>query len=167
MANATRQQQAAVAPASISDDEWAAWRAFRIMNRQLDRVLEERLQNDAGISTADYGILLALWQSKDHRLRSGEIARAIGWEKSRVSHQLGRLELRGLIKREECDDDLRGKWVVITHDGRRAVLSASRDHGHALREHFLDLVTPEELAALRRLGDRVSEAICPSLEESA
>lgn len=157
----------ATTPASITADEWDAWRAFRVMNRQLDRTLEDRLQNDAGISTADYGILLALQQSKEHRLRSGEIARAIAWEKSRVSHQLGRLELRGLITREECDDDLRGKWVVITHEGRRAVLNAMRDHGHALREYFFDLATPEELAVLQRIGERVSEAICPTLEETA
>lgn len=164
MANATRPQ-----PATVTDDEWEAWRAYRVMNRQLERVLEDRLQADAGISTADYGILLALSQAKDHRLRSGEIARKIAWEKSRVSHQLARLELRGLITREECDDDLRGKWAVITNDGRRAVLNAMRDHGHALREYFFDLATPEELTALRALAERISDTICPAaeLEESA
>ncbi len=55
MANATRPQ-----PATVSDDEWESWRAYRVMNRQLERALEDRLQSDAGISTADYGILLAL-----------------------------------------------------------------------------------------------------------
>lgn len=163
MASVTRTRQQ---PASVSDAEWAAWRSFRRMNRMLERALEDRLQADAGISNADYGILLALWESPDHRLRSGEIARAIAWEKSRVSHQLGRLEQRDLIRREDCDDDLRGKWVVITHEGRRAVLSAMRDHGHALRENFFDHVSPEELAALSAVGERVAQRICPTLEES-
>lgn len=111
-------------------------------------------------------MLLALWRATDHRLRSNELGRRIAWEKSRLSHQLTRLEQRELVTREDCDDDLRGKWIVITHAGRRAVLSAMRDHNRAIREYFFDLVSPEELAVFQSVSERVQASLCPTADLS-
>lgn len=148
------------APAQVSDAEWAAWKSFMLMHRALDRRLGDRLQHNSGLSIPDYAVLLPLWEHPDHRIRAGELARAMGWEKSRLSHQLGRLEDRGLVTKEECGDDLRGKWIVITAAGRRAVLGAMRDHNHAIREYFFDLLDAGELATLKSFSDRVLAATC-------
>jgi len=146
---------------SVTEAEWEAWRAYVRAHRALERALGDRLQADAGISNPDYSVLLALWLESEHRLRANEIARRIGWEKSRLSHQLSRLEDRGLIRREDCELDLRGKWIVITHAGRRAVLRAMRDHTRALREYFFDLLTDDERATLTAISQRVLERITP------
>jgi DNA-binding MarR family transcriptional regulator len=133
------------------------------MRLQLDRALADRLDENAGISAADYVVLLVLFEAEDRRLRAARLADLIAWEKSRLSHHLTRMEQRGLVQRQDCDDDLRGKWVVLTNDGRRAVLKAMRDHNRAIREYFFDVVTDEEQAVLQRLSDRVLGAVNPAI----
>ena len=137
------------------------WRTFVVMRRQLDLTLERRLQADAGISSADFEILISLYDEPSKRLRAGRIADLIGWEKSRVSHQLTRMEGRGLVKREECGDDARGIWVVLTSEGSRAALSALRDHRDAIREYFFDALDEHEKESLLGISRRVLAVINP------
>ena len=80
----------------LSDQDWAVWRDFMSMSGQLSRELDRRLQADAGISHADYSVLVVLQQASDHQLRTGELAELLAWEKSRVSHQVARMEARAL-----------------------------------------------------------------------
>lgn len=145
-------------------EERELWRTFFVMRRQLELTLERRLQADAGISSADFEILSALSEEPTGQLRAGRIADIIGWEKSRVSHQLSRMEQRGLLTRVECDDDARGVWVVLTDQGGAAVASALRDHAHAIREYFFDVLDDEHkdalLAASRRVLDVINPPIC-------
>lgn len=133
------------------------------MRRQLDLTLERRLQADAGISSADFAVLMSLQEEPARRLRAGRIGDLIGWEKSRVSHQLSRMEQRGLVTREECGDDARGVWIGITAEGSRAVLAALRDHTEAIRQYFFDLLSPEEQEVLRSVSFRVLDAINPPI----
>ncbi|MDI2098984.1 MarR family winged helix-turn-helix transcriptional regulator [Ruicaihuangia caeni] len=145
--------------AAISEREWEVWRTFYGMRRQLDRAIEQQLQEDAGISRPEFEILLALWEAPQKRLRSREIAELIGWEKSRISHQVSRMEARGLVERTECDSDLRGIWVGLTPDGRRAVLGASRKHALKVRELFFDALDAEQLDAVLEISKRVLGSI--------
>lgn len=133
------------------------------MRRQLDLTLERRLQADAGISSADFAVLMSLQEEPARRLRAGRIGDLIGWEKSRVSHQLSRMEQRGLVTREECGDDARGVWIGITAEGSRAVLAALRDHTEAIRQYFFDLLSPEEQEMLHSVSFRVLDAINPPI----
>jgi DNA-binding MarR family transcriptional regulator len=149
--------------AGLSDEEITIWRAFTVMRRQLDLTLERQLQADAGISAADYEILMSLVGEPTHQLRAGAIGDIIGWEKSRVSHQLTRMEQRGLIRRKECGDDARGVWVVLTDDGNRAALRAVGDRSDAVHQYFFDLMTPEELETIRAVSVRVLESINPPI----
>src|SRR5690554_2039572 len=150
----------------VTSEEWQVWRSFYAMRRQLDRALENQLQADAGISSADYEILLALFESPHRRLRSRDLAELIGWEKSRISHQVTRMEARGLVERTECEDDLRGTWVGITADGRRAALGAMREHASTIRSIFFDALSADELAALDSASDKVLTAIDPAYCET-
>ena len=154
-----------------SQEEKDLWRAFTIMRRQLDLTLERRLQADAGISTADYEILYSLYSDGSKRLRAGQIGDIIGWEKSRVSHQISRMEARGLVKREECGDDARGVWVVLTADGSRAVLGATRDRRDAIRQYFFDVLSDEQkatlLSASRAVLDTIDPPICDDVKEES
>jgi DNA-binding MarR family transcriptional regulator len=144
-------------------DEMELWRSFYIMRRQLELTLERRLQADAGISTADYEILIALFNSPSKRLRAGQIGDLIGWEKSRVSHQITRMEQRELVKREECGDDARGVWVVLTSDGNRSVLGAERDRRDATRQYFFDVLDENEKAVLLSISHKVLDTIKPPI----
>lgn len=145
--------------ATVSTAEWDVWTSLLSMRRQLELALEHQLQRDADISVADYGILLSLSRAEGNQLRAGELAQQLAWEKSRVSHQVSRMEKRGLVERRLCDSDARGTWVGLTDAGNSAVLGAMRDHATTMRQHFFDIVTPEELATLMTATDRVLEGL--------
>jgi DNA-binding MarR family transcriptional regulator len=127
--------------------ELRTWRDFLETTETLRALLAARLQSDSALSTGDYTILLALSEAGDNRLRSSEMASHIGWERSRVSHHLGRMERRGLIRREECATDSRGAYVVLEPAGAEAFHAATVPHLRAVRELFVDALTPEQLAA--------------------
>ncbi len=146
----------------VSDEDWGLWRTFVAMHRQLARELDRQLQRDAAISQADFSVMLALSEARDRKLRTGELAELLAWEKSRVSHQVARMESRGLVDRTECDTDGRGTWVGLTSEGRRILLGSMREHAAAIRSLFFDNLQHGEKAALAGVSTRIIERINPA-----
>ena len=109
--------------------------------------LTARLQGVTSLSPGDYAVLLALTEATDNRLRSSELATRVGWERSRLSHHLGRMQRRQLIRREECATDSRGAEVVLEPAGAEAFHAATVPHLRAIRELFVDALTADQLAA--------------------
>jgi DNA-binding MarR family transcriptional regulator len=140
----------------LDDDEQQAWRGFLRLQGHVLATLARRLQADAGLSLADYEILVALTDVPETRLRVLDLARSLDWEQSRMSHQVARMTRRGLVAREECADDGRGAFVVLTAAGRAAIEAAAPQHVRDVREVLLDRLTPAELATLTELARRVA-----------
>ncbi|MFI5960392.1 MarR family winged helix-turn-helix transcriptional regulator [Cryptosporangium sp. NPDC051539] len=138
-------------------EELAVWRDFLETTEVLRTVLGARLQNDTGLSTGDYTVLLALSEAEGNRLRSSELAARIEWERSRLSHHLGRMERRGLIRREQYVADSRGAEIVLEPRGSEAFRGATVPHLTAVRELFVDALTPEQLAAAGDLAATLRE----------
>src|SRR4051794_35130691 len=113
-----------VATERLTHDELVVWRSLIDTTAELRRLLGAQLQ-ELGVSSAEYAVLLALTEAPRGGLRSSELADAMDWERSRLSHQLGRMERRGLLRREDCPGDNRGAIVVITDDGTSALRRAS------------------------------------------
>jgi len=130
-----------------SRGELRTWRDFIETTETLRSALAARLQNESGLSPGDYAVLLALSEAEGRRLRSSELAAHIGWERSRLSHHLGRMQRRGLLTREECATDNRGAEVVLEPAGAEAFQRATVPHLRAVRELFVDALSPEQLAA--------------------
>src|SRR3981189_3405483 len=76
--------------------ELRTWREFIETIEALRTVLAARLHSDTGLSPGDYAVLLTLSEADGGRIRSSELAARIGWERSRLSHHLGRMERRQL-----------------------------------------------------------------------
>jgi DNA-binding MarR family transcriptional regulator len=131
----------------LTAEELRTWREFIETAEALRAELASRLQSESGLSAGDYVVLLALSEAPGRRLRSSDLAANIGWERSRLSHHLGRMERRGLIRREECGADGRGAEVVLEPRGAEAFRRASVPHLRAVRELFVDALTPAELVA--------------------
>ena len=131
------------------------WESFRGVFRELTGVLEGRLIRNSGLSGADYALLHPLSTSESGVLRTRELGRAVGWERSRLSHQVSRMEKRGLVVREECESDARGSMVRLTDTGRAAIEAAAPDHVDAVRSYFFDKLSQEEQEVLTKLLDRV------------
>ena len=147
----------------VTPEEWDVWRTFHSMRRKLDLALERQLQRDADISAADFGVLGALFEAPGRQLRARDLGQRLSWEKSRISHQVSRMENRGLLERRECETDLRGSWIGLTNDGTRAVLGAMRDHAATLRRYFFDVLDPAELEAFKAVSNRVIDVIEPEI----
>ena len=146
---------------SPTPDELRIWRGFIETAQALNAQLSSRLQAESALSPGDYAVLLALSEADGRRLRSSELADAVGWERSRLSHHIKRMEGRDLIRRDDCAVDYRGAEVVLTDHGAQAFRSASVPHLRAVRELFVDALTPDQLeqvehvtAALRTRLDR-------------
>jgi DNA-binding MarR family transcriptional regulator len=139
----------------LNEAEWTMWRGFVAMRRSLDRALEQRLQQDAGISAADFEVLVSLDRAEDHRLRAGALADRLGWEKSRISHQVSRMAARGLVDRADCPTDARGTWVVLSPAGAEALASAVCGYVEVLRSTFLAPLDDGDRRTLRAIADRV------------
>jgi DNA-binding MarR family transcriptional regulator len=127
------------------------------MQEKLTGRLGRQLQAESGLSVADYGVLVHLTEVPDGRLRFLELARAVEWEKSRMSHHISRMAKRGLVVREECPDDRRGWFVVITSAGREAIAAAAPRHVEAVRSLIIDHLSQEELRTLGQISNRVLE----------
>jgi DNA-binding MarR family transcriptional regulator len=130
-----------------SREELRVWREYIETAETLRSVLAARLQNDSGLSAGDYAVLLALGETAGRRMRSSELAATIGWERSRLSHHLGRMERRELIQREECATDNRGAEIVLAAAGADLFRRASAPHLRDIRELFVDALGPEQLVA--------------------
>jgi DNA-binding MarR family transcriptional regulator len=131
----------------LTAQELATWRALLDTTAALVRVLGAQLQ-ESGLSPGDYQVLLALREAEGRRLRSSELAATIDWERSRLSHHLGRMERRGLIRRDGCATDNRGAEVSLTPSGDAAFRRVSAPHLRAIKKHFVDALTPEQLESL-------------------
>ncbi|KUN85904.1 MarR family transcriptional regulator [Streptomyces bungoensis] len=119
------------------------------------------LQSRFGLSAADYTVLAELTRAPDDRLRMGDLAQVLGWEKSRLSHHLARMVKRGIVTREDCADDRRGAYVVVTEAGCAAMRAAAPRHVEDVRRLFLDHLTPAQTALLAEITDTVIEKIDP------
>ncbi|HEY8471073.1 MAG TPA: MarR family transcriptional regulator [Natronosporangium sp.] len=139
----------------LTDDEQRAWRAYLRMAARLAAAVNRQLQTDSGLSDADYAVLVQLTDAPDGRRRPYEIQHTLDWEQSRLSHHLSRMQRRGLVTREECTEDGRGAYVVITEAGRRAITAAAPGHVETVRRLFFDQLTPEQVAALTEIAERV------------
>src|SRR5690606_18122966 len=127
-------------------EEQRAWRAYLRMQARLAAALNRQLQATSKLSLADYGVLVQLTEAPQGRLRPYELQRALDWEQSRLSHQLRRMQQRGLVTREACPEDARGAYVVVTETGRRAIAAAAPGHVQAVRELVFDALEPGQVA---------------------
>ena len=146
-------------PRWLDDREQRAWRSYLAMQNRLQAHLNRRLQADSGLSLADFTVLVELTDVPDGRLRVRELAEALQWEKSRLSHHLARMERRGLIERQDCPDDARGAFVVLTPEGRRAIEQAAPPHVETVRSAMFDGLDPDQVDTLAHIAEVVLNRI--------
>jgi DNA-binding MarR family transcriptional regulator len=132
----------------MTSGEFAVWRSLVDTTAELRRILAARLARESNLSAADYQVLLALSEADGRWLRSSELATAVDWERSRLSHHLARMERRGLVRREDCATDSRGAEVWLTESGAALFRSSTAPHARAIKEHFADALSPEQFDAL-------------------
>lgn len=149
----------------LTEQEQRAWQGLQFMQMRLTAALARQLAADSDLSYSDYLVLVALTDARQGRLRSWELARDLGWEKSRLSHHVTRMVERGLVRKQACATDRRGGYVVVTAFGRRQIAAAAPGHVRAVRTLFLDHVTDDQLEAVAAASENVLAALDVSVTE--
>lgn len=139
----------------LDPTEERAWRCFRALFTLLEARLSRELAEQTSVSMADYSVLSTLVEMPGRRARPSQLAGHLEWSQSRLSHQLSRMERRGLLARERVPHDARGIQIVATRAGLRAIAEATPVHLAGVREHMLDLLTPQQVEALAELSETV------------
>jgi DNA-binding MarR family transcriptional regulator len=142
-------------PQRLDEQQRLVWKAYRDLYLELSTVLEDQLLRDAGLSGSEYAVLVELSHSPDGVLRARELGSQLGWDRSRLSHLVGRMENRRLVAREECEEDARGSMVRLTDAGRATVDGVAPDHSEAIRRYFFNALSKDELETFATVVDRL------------
>lgn len=142
-------------PRWLDESQQRAWRGYLAVQARLQAQLNRRLQADSGLSLADFDVLVTLSEQDGAPLRVTELAEALQWEKSRLSHQLSRMQRRGLVEREDCPDDARGAFVLLSAEGRRSIERAAPAHVEAVRALVFDGLDEQQVATWAAISDAV------------
>ncbi len=152
----------------LDDEELETWMVFVAMAMRLPALLDRQLQQDAGLSHFDYGILSNLSEAPDHTRHMSSLAGFANGSLSRLSHAVKRLEDRGWVHREPCPEDGRQTDAILTKAGWDKVVATSPGHVREVRKLVIDALTPEQLVQLRAIGrsilervDEAGDASCP------
>lgn len=143
-------------PTWLSSAEQRSWRAFMDGHQRLMVELNRQLETDSGISLSEYRILVMLSEPPNGSLRMSELADGVLSSRSRLTHQIRRMEAEGMVRRTSCEEDGRGVRAHITEEGVRRLRAAAPGHASAVRRSFIDLVSPDELTAIGDAFDRVN-----------
>ncbi|WP_203715791.1 MarR family winged helix-turn-helix transcriptional regulator [Asanoa siamensis] len=144
-------------PRWLDPQERRMWRAYLRMQRAIEVALVRQL-GDSGISRPDFEVLVPLSEAEGRTLRVRDLATWLGWDRSRISHQLRRMEERGLITREHCTDDARGTMVRMTDEGYAITVRAAPDQVATVRRVLVDLLSRDEIDQLTAIAERVANA---------
>jgi DNA-binding MarR family transcriptional regulator len=153
-------------PNWLNAREDRAWRAFIHAHQQIEVHLNRRLQ-ESGLSGADYEVLAVLSALDGDRMPAHALCIALGWEKSRLSHQVRRMQKDGLISREPNPADARSTLVCLLPAGRAIIEKAAPGHVADVRRNFIDLLTPAELDLLATLNERILQHLATNYDSPA
>lgn len=142
-------------PRWLNDEEQSLWRLLLASSRKLDRCLDETLQAGNDLSTSEFSVLVTLSEAEGPGLRLRDLCAELDWDRSRTSHQITRMERRGLVTKESCEGDARGVIVVLTEEGQRRLGQAAPEHVESVRRLIFDHMTAEQAEVLREFAQSV------------
>jgi len=156
----------------LTEEEGRAWRAWMAMTERLRAQVARDLLVDSGLSDADFVVLVHLSEAPDHRIRMNDLAARLDWSKSRLSHQLARMQARGLVQRAECPSDARGALAVLAPAGLAEIERAAPMHVESVRRHFIEVLDAEQLMQLATIAERVvehlrGESVCSAVAQES
>lgn len=129
---------------------WFAWkRAVEVVRMRT----AEEVRAATGVSDADVAVLIHTADAGG--LRQNQLATRLGWDRTRVSHQVSRMQQRGLVDREKTEDG--GVTVHLTAAGRHLVDLATPVHAAAVRRQLIEPLTASQVQHLQQALDLITE----------
>ena len=141
----------------LTKEQQVHWRSWITASTVLREQLSGELQEAHGLTITDYEILVRLSESENHAIRMSDLAAKTLLSRSRLSHQIDRMEAAGLVTREVCADDRRGQLAVLTNTGMKALAAAAPLHVSGVRKLFVDVLTDAEYQALGTAAKKIAD----------
>jgi len=146
---------AAMSANLLSPRELRVWHAFLLMGEDVLGRVGRDIARATGLSGPEFGVLSRLAAIGKGEMRQQELARVMTWDKSRLSHQLTRMQQRGLIER--CYAGRNSVLVVLTKLGRERLESARPVHAESVRRNLLSRLTPQQVETIVRVSNLLGE----------
>lgn len=143
----------------LSDDEQRLWRGWLAASMLLPERLNRDMQEQHGLTGTDYQVLVELSEAPQRRMRMSTLAEHTQLSRSRLSHQIDRMTQAGLVSRQECAQDGRGMFAVLTEHGWETIVKAAPDHVESVRRHLVDRLTPEQFEVFGQACISVAEGL--------
>ncbi|WP_236790055.1 MarR family winged helix-turn-helix transcriptional regulator [Amycolatopsis sp. GM8] len=141
----------------LTAPEQDAWRSYVVAGLRLRQRLHRELTEAHQVSLADYEVLVVLQVQEDGRRRMSDLASDLGSTKSRLSHQVARMEANGYVRRVPDPEDKRGVIAELTPAGDALLERAAPTHVAGVRQHLIDLLDPAEQQVVGTVFSRVLE----------
>jgi len=148
-------------------DHATIWNAFLRMRNALASEIGRELSRETGLSEADFDVLSVLAEHPQESVRAMALRCGLDWEKSRLSHQLKRMEQRGLVAREVCVEDNRGSMIAITPLGRERVTVARELYARILQERVFGVLTAEQIRQFGEITGAIADGFPTMHQERA
>ncbi len=110
-----------------------------------------------GLSGSDFGVLSRLADLGKGEMRQQSLAESLGWDKSRLSHHLTRMQGKKLVERR--DTEQRAVVVVLTKQGRAKLETARPVHADSVRRNLLSRLTDHQTETLVRVSDLLGDGV--------
>lgn len=140
----------------MKDLDSRAWRAFHKIGTSLLPHLGRQITSHSGISGAEYVVLVALSELTIPTVNLNRLATGLGWETSRMSHQISRMEEAGLVKKTKNIEDSRCFDVSITAKGRKIAEAAIPLQSKEINHCFSEVLTEAQMKSLIEISEAIS-----------
>lgn len=152
----------------LDDIKVRCWRQFVDSSQRLFTTVNSTLMATHQLTLPDI-LMLCVLTTSDRSTRMSVLARSLMLTPSRVSQQIGRLESRGLVSRTPSPGDMRGVQIDITDRGRLRAKPAVETYAQAIRTHYLDRLSRQQMIALgdicRRISTPLKDALPPTRQK--
>jgi len=139
----------------LSPRELRVWHAFKLMGEDVLGRVGRDIAAATGLSGSEFGILLRLSVPGKGGMRQQRLAELMGWDKSRLSHQLTRMKKRALIERRQADKN--AVLVGITKRGLQMLDEARPVHAESVRQNLLNRLNAEQIETIVRVSNLLGE----------
>ena len=132
-----------------------AWRAFHKIRISLLPPLVRHLSEQSGLSEAEYQVFIGLATSENGQMKPSQLAEELGWDLGRLSHQVTRMESKGLLTKQQCPIDARSCWVGATKKGQSIFNKAQPAQNKEVERLFADALTNEQMRSLIEIAEAI------------
>jgi DNA-binding MarR family transcriptional regulator len=141
-------ESTSTAQATRQPDAREAWHRILQVSSRVLRELNASLDSHERMTVSEFDVLITLDNSPDRRLRMTDLARATMLSSGGMTRLVGRLEHRGLVRRDPDPEDARAFRASLTEAGQASLAQARRTHDAVIADQVGDHLTRAQLRIL-------------------